>query len=386
MREGLRIVDSDRHVIEPIEMWKEYLPPEYRAGAPYEQFTAPEETLEQRVARLGPKGMLPITPTLMLDGQPAWQRLSERTQVEMAWAAAQRTVAYESTVSPSHHLRTMDQTGMDAACFFPTMALFILRIDGMEPVRATAFARAYNAWLRDFCSANPQRLRAVGALCPHDPEVLPGEVERLASFGWKAVAIPPNPVNGRTLGHPAYEPFWAACERHSIGVALHEGSNVRLPSAGAERFTTRFAHNAASHPLEAMLALASLLEGGVLERHPRLRVGFFESGCGWLPYWLWRMDSTYEYMKGEVAENVRMKPSEYFRRHCVVAIEPGEPGLQELIRMIGTDNLVFGTDYPHTDHGEDIVDHVMELRSVLPEETMRKLLWDNPARFYGIDG
>ena len=166
MREGLRIVDSDRHVIEPIEMWKEYLPPEYRAGAPYEQFLAPEETLEQRVARLGPKGMLPITPTLMLDGQPAWQRLSERTQVEMAWAASQRTIAYESTVSPAHHLRTMDQTGMDAGCFFPTMALFILRIDGMEPARATAFARAYNAWLRDFCSVNPQRLRAVGALCP----------------------------------------------------------------------------------------------------------------------------------------------------------------------------------------------------------------------------
>ena len=211
-------------------------------------------------------------------------------------------------------------------------------------------------------------------------------MERLASFGWKAVAIPPNPVNGRTLGHPAYEPFWAACERLSIGVALHEGSNVRLPSAGAERFTTRFAHNAASHPLEAMLAFASLLEGGVLERHPRLRIGFFESGCGWLPYWLWRMNSTYEYMRGEVAENVRMKPSEYFRRHCVVALERGEPGLQELIQMIGTDNLVFGTDYPHTDHGEDVVDHVMELRSVLPEETMRKILWDNPARFYGIEG
>jgi predicted TIM-barrel fold metal-dependent hydrolase len=367
-------------------MWKEYLPPEYRSSAPYEEFLAPQETPEQRVARLGPKGLLPVTPTLMLDGQPAWQGVSERAMVEMAWSTAQRTVAYEDSISSSHHLRTMEQTGMDVAFFYPSMALFLLRIDSMEPARATAFARAYNHWLRDFCSPAPDRLRAVGALCLHEPEALPGEVERIASFGWKAVVIPPNPVGGRTLSHPAYEPFWSACERHSLAVSLHEGSHVRLPTAGAERFTTRFAANASSHPLEQMLAILTLIEGGVLERHPRLRIGIFEAGCGWLPYWLWRLDNNYQYMKGEVAENVRMKPSEYFRRQCFIAIEPEEPGIAEVVRTLGTDNLMFGTDYPHADHGDDIVDHLMELRTALPEEAMRKLLWDNPARYYGLTG
>jgi predicted TIM-barrel fold metal-dependent hydrolase len=386
MREGLRMLDSDRHVIEPIEMWKEYLPPEYKDGAPYEKIVAPEETLEQRLARLGPKGMLPITPTLMLDGEPAWNRFTERAMVELAWSIAQRTVAYAQGITPSHHLRTLEETGMDAAFLYPTMGLCLLRIDGMEPARATAFARAYNHWLRDFCRADPERLRAVGALCLHEPEALPGEVERIASFGWKAVVIPPNPVGGRTLAHPAYEPFWSTCERLSISVSLHEGSNVRLPTAGAERFFTRFALNASSHPLEQMLAILTLIEGGVLERHPRLRVGFFEAGCGWLPYWLWRLDNTYQFMAGEVAENVRMKPSEYFRRQCFIAVEPEEPGILEVIRLLGTDNLLFGTDYPHADHGDDIVDHLMGLRAVLPEDALRKLLWDNPARYYGLSG
>jgi predicted TIM-barrel fold metal-dependent hydrolase len=386
MREGLRLLDSDRHVIEPIEMWKEYLPPEYKDGAPYEEIIAPEETLEQRLARLGPKGMLPITPTLMLDGEPAWNRFSERAMVELAWSIAQRTVAYAQGITPSHHLRTMKETGMDVAFLYPTMGLCLLRIDGMEPARATAFARAYNHWLRDFCRADPERLRAVGALCLHEPEALPGEVEHIASFGWKAVVIPPNPVGGRTLAHPAYEPFWSTCERLSISVSLHEGSNVRLPTAGAERFTSRFALNASSHPLEQMLAILTLIEGGVLERHPRLRVGFFEAGCGWLPYWLWRLDNTYQFMGGEVAENVRMKPSEYFRRQCFIAVEPEEPGILEVIRLLGTDNLLFGTDYPHADHGDDIVDHLMGLRAVLPEDTLRKLLWDNAARYYGLSG
>jgi predicted TIM-barrel fold metal-dependent hydrolase len=133
-----------------------------------------------------------------------------------------------------------------------------------------------------------------------------------------------------------------------------------------------------------MLALLSLIDGGVLERHPGLRVAFLEAGCGWVPYWLWRLDASWQYMTGEVAENVRLKPSEYFRRQCFVAIEPEEPGLAEVIRQLGPDNLLFGTDYPHADHGDDIVDHVLSLRTVLSEELLHKLLSENPARFYGL--
>jgi predicted TIM-barrel fold metal-dependent hydrolase len=384
MREGLRMLDADRHVLEPIEMWKEYLPPEYRDGAPYHGTLRPQESLQQRVARLGPKGLLPSMPLLMLDGQPALTRLSERAMVEVAWGLSQRHMDPAAGATPMHHLRNMELSGLDAAFFYPTAASFLLRIDGMDAARAAAFARAYNDWLRDFCRSDPERLRGVGALSLHDPARMLAELERVAGYGWKAVVVPPNPVGGRTLSHPDYEPFWSACERLSIAVAIHEGTHVRLPTAGAERFSTRFALNASSHPLEQMLALLTLIEGGVLERHPGLRVAFLEAGCGWVPYWLWRLDNAYQFMAGEVAENVRLKPSEYFRRQCFVAIEPEEPGLPEVVRLLGPDNLLFGTDYPHADHGDDIVDHVMSLRAVLSEELLCKLLWDNPARFYGL--
>lgn len=384
MREGLRILDADRHVLEPLEFWKEYLPAEYRDRGPYQEVLAPRESLEQRIARLGPKGLLPPMPMLMLDGQPVLHKLSERASVEVTWTLAQRHASATVGATPESQLRSMERSGLDQAFLFPTTASFLLRIDGMEPARAAAFARAYNDWLRDFCRASPERLRAVGALSLHDPTHLVAELERVARFGWRAVVVPPNPVGGRTLSHPDYEPFWAACERLSIAVTLHEGTHARLPTAGAERFETRFALNASSHPLEQMLALLTLIEGGVLERHPRLRVGFFEAGCGWVPYWLWRLDATWQYMAGEVAQNVRLKPSEYFRRQCFVTIEPEEPGLAEVVRLLGPDNLLFGTDYPHADHGDDIVEHVMALRSVLSDEVLHKLLWDNPARFYGV--
>jgi predicted TIM-barrel fold metal-dependent hydrolase len=384
MREGLRLLDSDRHVLEPIEMWNEYLPPEYREGAPYYEALAPQESLEQRVARLGPKGLLPLVPLLMLDGQPALARLSERAMIELAWGFSQRLMTASVGSTPTQHLRSMEQSGVDLAFFYPTSASFLLRIDGMEPARAAAFASAYNDWLRDFCRASPERLHGVGALSLHEPTRMVAELERVAGFGWRVVVLPPNPVGGRTLSHPDYEPFWSSCERLGIAVAIHEGTHARLPTAGAERFTTRFGLNASSHPLEQMLALLTLIEGGVLERHPGLRVAFLEAGCGWVPYWLWRMDATWTHMAGEVAENVRMKPSEYFRRQCFVAIEPEEPGLVGVVQQLGADNLLFGTDYPHADHGDDIVDHVMSLRAVLSDEVIRKLLWDNPARFYGL--
>jgi predicted TIM-barrel fold metal-dependent hydrolase len=134
-----------------------------------------------------------------------------------------------------------------------------------------------------------------------------------------------------------------------------------------------------------MMAMLALIEGGVLERHPKLRVGFLEAGCGWLPYWLWRLDEEYENLHWEVKDNVKMKPSEYFRRQCFIEIEPSEPYLAQIIQYIGSDNLLFGSDYPHVDHKPHVVEAAVALQEQLSRETVQKLLWDNPVRFYGLE-
>ncbi|MCZ8108818.1 MAG: amidohydrolase family protein, partial [Burkholderiales bacterium] len=208
-------------------------------------------------------------------------------------------------------------------------------------------------------------------------------LHRMANLGWKAVFLRPNPVKGRILSDPAYEPFWAACEDLDMAVGIHEGTYSRLPTTSADRFNTRFALHACSHPMEEMMALLALIEGGVLERHPRLRVAFLESGCGWLPYWLWRLDEEYQVTPWEVKDRVRLMPSEYFRRQCFIAVEPSEPYLSQLIDYIGSDNIIFGSDYPHMDHKPDIVSQVLKLEKDLAKETVEKILADNPNRFYG---
>ena len=133
------------------------------------------------------------------------------------------------------------------------------------------------------------------------------------------------------------------------------------------------------------MALLALIESGTLERHPRLRVAFLEAGCGFLPYWLWRLDEVeYRGIGGEVEASVRRAPSAYFRRQGFIAMEPDEPYLPELLPWIGEDNLIFGTDFPHLDHDAGIVERALALRDRLSSEAVRKILWDNPARFYGL--
>ena len=360
MLKGYRIVDADSHVIEPRDMWEKYLEPAFKSFA--------------------------VSPDFKIKGEEILHKISDQVSTEGIKQVAQaHPMSLLNDFDPESQVRVMVKMGVDVSFLYPSHALWILAIDTMEPQLVGAFTRAYNNWLRDFCSYNPDILKGVGAINLHAPEEMVSELQRILEFGWKAVYLRPNPVKGRLLSDSVYEPFWTECEQLGIAVGLHEGTHSRLPTTGSDRFKTRFAMHACSHPMEQMMALLALIEGGVLERHPQLKVGFLESGCGWLPYWLWRLDEEYEQLHWEVKNNVKMKPSEYFRRQCFIAIEPSEPYIPQIIEYIGADNLIFGSDYPHMDHKQNIVKEAVDLEERLPKETVQKILWDNPVRFYGLE-
>jgi predicted TIM-barrel fold metal-dependent hydrolase len=364
MLNGYQIIDADSHVIEPSDMWEKYLEPAFKSFA--------------------------LSSDLKIKGEQIYYKISDeignKIRVEHEQLIKQHySKSLLNNFDPESYVRVMQQMGVDLSFLYPTIGLWIWAIDKMPPQLAGAFTRAYNNWLRDFCSYNPQILKGVGAINLHAPAEMVPELHRIVEFGWRAVFVRPNPIKGRLLSDPAYEAFWTECEQLGIAVGLHEASHSRLPSTGADRFHSRFALHACSHPMEQMLGMLALIEGGVLERHPYLKVGFLESGCGWLPYWLWRLDEEYKNLHWEVKDNVQMKPSEYFRRQCFIAIEPAEPYLTQIIQYIGSDNLIFGSDFPHVDHKPDIVKEAVALQEQLPRETVQKILWDNPMRFYGLE-
>ncbi|MBP0016341.1 MAG: amidohydrolase [Cyanobacteria bacterium SBLK] len=360
MLNGYRIIDADAHVYEPHSMWKEYLEPAFRDFAP---------SVEMKVQ--GQSVLNKLTPLLHQEGAKQ--------------VARSHPHAFAREFNPESQIQAMYQMGVDLAFIYPTHLLWLVGVDTMPSPQVGAYVRAYNNWLRDFCSYNPQMLRGVGVVNQHDPEEMLTELERIAEWGWKAVYLRPNPIKDRILSDPAYEPFWRQCEEFGMAIALHETTHSKVPTAGRDRFHSRFALHACSHPMEQMMALLALIEGGVLENHPQLRIAFLESGCGWLPYWLWRLDREYEDLLWEVKDKVKRKPSEYFRRQCFISVEPSEAYIPKLLEELGEDNLLFGSDYPHMDHKPDVVDDMVALEGKLSKKVIQKILWDNPKRFYNIE-
>jgi len=136
-----------------------------------------------------------------------------------------------------------------------------------------------------------------------------------------------------------------------------------------------------AHPLEQMTAAASLILGGVLERHPRLRVGFMEAGCSWVPYWLERMDEHAENYRFEVPY-LKERPSTYFRRQCFVSFELEERAIAYVAESVGAETLVFASDFPHHDcFYPGAVEKVCR-RKDLDAKLVSAMLSHNPRRLY----
>ena len=386
MRNGISIIDVDRHVMEPMALWPEYLPAKYSALAPdVRPLSPPNESVQARLSRLGDHALLPTPPVVTVGGKPIWRGMTEIGYIEVGIHAEAHRDDILAAETARGQLATMDESGVDIAVLLPTYAGYLVYDDEIDADLSRAYAAAYSAWLADQCKQSPARLKGAVLLSRHDPAQMVRDLEIGLAAGHVAAVIRPNPVLGKTLAAPEMEPFFAACESNDVPILLHEGAHTRVQTAGASRFTTHFAQHACSHPMEMMMAFLALLEGGVLERHPGLRVAFLESGCGWLPYWLWRLDELeYAQMSEELRGRVAQRPSAYFRRQCFIAIEPDEAMLAQSVDAIGKEHVVFGTDFPHVDHDSGIVGKLFAPGAPLGEASLRAALWDNPSRLMGL--
>lgn len=211
------------------------------------------------------------------------------------------------------------------------------------------------------------------------------ETRRVVSeLGFKGVFVRPNPVKGRTLDDSYYDPFYATVQELGVPLMVHEGSGAYLPTAGADRFPGQwFFTHTISHPFEQMLASLSLICKGVLERFPRLKAVFLESGAGWLPYWLWRMDEHFEKLPFQVPW-LKMKPSEYFRRQCYISCEPDEDDLRSTVQAVGEERVLFASDYPHWDATFPGAPKAIVDRTDIGLETKKKILGENALRLLAV--
>jgi predicted TIM-barrel fold metal-dependent hydrolase len=359
------VIDADAHVLEPPGIWGEYL--------------------EQRWHEAMPK------PTRDADGLFCYRvggRLLMRTASSLAVAPRDsdgnvRTLP-RGAWDPHARLSDMDSEGIDVAVLYPTLAFFFPEVD--DPALHAALCRAYNDWLADLMRTDPARLLGVALLPLDDVDASIAELERaVEKLGHRAAFVRPNPYAGRSLSHPAYRPFFECAQSLNVPITVHEGVSDSLPTLGRERSPSPVVRHLFSHPFEQMAACAAILLEGVAERFPRLRFVFLESGSGWLPYWLDRLDGHWETWREKLAEPGG-RPSELFRRQCFISMDP-EDGVAPLVaRSVGDEVLVWASDYPHVDAPfPGAVKQTLETLAELPAASRGRILRENAVRLYALD-
>jgi uncharacterized protein len=379
--DGLRVADSDMHVLEPPDLWQRYIDPAYRHAAPV-GLTEMRRDMRVKVKSHVMLRLGPVRP--MREGAGgAWSAEQDRVYAgseERGWDATSQKQA-------------MEAEGLDLAVLFPSRGLFVLGLDspqvigtdGLEADFAAAIARAYNDWLADFCRQYPDRLFGAAMVAPHDVASAAAEVRRaVETLGFRAVFLAPGSVNRRPWHDRYYDPLWAECERLGVPITFHGGGQTYLrPDFSLEVLDKLMMWHTFNQPLGIMTVAVSLTAGGVLERFPRLRVGLLEGNCGWAPWLFHRLDEHWEWVGRHEVPELTRKPSEYLRSNCFLAVEADEETVGHYVEWFGDDNLVFSTDYPHAD--SKYPHSVAAFRKLpLSEASQRKILWDNWGRLYGI--
>jgi predicted TIM-barrel fold metal-dependent hydrolase len=198
--------------------------------------------------------------------------------------------------------------------------------------------------------------------------------------------VRPNPLYGRDLGSRDYDPLYDVLEQHDLTLSVHEGLGVMGPTIGRDRAEGFAMRHAMSHPMEQMAAMGSLMLDGALERHPAMQVTFLESGTGWLPYWLARLDGHAEWMEESETRELTLRPSEYFDRQCAICTDPDDPLAAWVVGEVGADHVMWASDFPHPDalYPNAVTAFRQESdEHGLAGDDLATVLWDTPRRVYG---
>jgi uncharacterized protein len=354
MKDGLRFVDCDMHIMEPPDLFEKYLDPKFK---------------ERVILPVGVDGR-PRRGTIVIDGRPTTmdaelqqyrKRSSTSTSTRRSDSsqplsgsriaeAGRLDFAIERHYNAEAQVMGMEIEGIDIAVLFPTLGLSLIARDNLDPQLSLALCQAYNNWIHDFCQYSPAQLKFVAMLPLHDVNLACRELLRcVKELGAVGSFLRPNLVNGHYWHSNYWEPLYSLHEELDVTWGFHEGTGAWYSHMNVLYGENRFYRHVASHWIEMQQALIAMLIGGVFEFHPRLRMGFLEAQNSWVPGLLSRIEWDYPQYRESHAPYLSLTPKEYFRRNCWAAVEGSEPEIAATASLIGADRMCISTDYPHFD-------------------------------------
>jgi predicted TIM-barrel fold metal-dependent hydrolase len=394
MRNGYRVIDTDTHVTPSMEVLHKYAGKAIKDR--WDEFKPYMRTMKSPPGR----GHSPEPwTTLKIKPIPYNRVAGEKGEVEKiekggAGALEGRVANIAKKMpsdgtqhdNPGNRLIDMDKEGVDVNIIFPgTWAPAVTAID---PSLAIGLYDAYHNYMSEFCSADYSRLKGLMMAPGADPEWAAAEIRKRGKEPWVSCVWPSLP-EGIPVDDPDNNQIWEAMNEMHLPI-VHHSFFYEPPYFPGYRdiWGNAAIARTAAHPWGAQRLLAYVIASGMLDRYPNINVGFSETGHGWLPYWLKRLDSQLDYVGGSLAGGLKMKPSEYAqggRVFCSIESHEGAEMTKAVNDVLGDGCLMYASDFPHPEcDWPRSVDNVIAWGNVLGDGALKKLLATNAENYFRL--
>ncbi|CAJ1579620.1 amidohydrolase family protein [[Mycobacterium] wendilense] len=375
-KDDMILISVDDHIIEPPDMFKNHLPAKYADEAPRLVHNADgSDTWQFRDV------VIPNVALNAVAGRP-----KEEYGLEPQGLDEIRPGCYDA----AERVKDMSAGGVLATMNFPSFPGFAARLFATDDDEfSMALVRAYNDWhIDEWCGSAPGRFIPMAIPAIWNPQLCAAEIRRVADKGVHSLTFTENPS---TLGYPSFHdleywrPVWEALVDTETVMNVHIGSSGKLaitaPDAPMDVMITL-------QPMNIVQAAADLLWSAPIKEFPTLKIALSEGGTGWIPYFLDRVDRTFEMHSTWTHQDFGGKlPSEVFREHFMTCFISDPVGVKNR-HLIGVDNICWEMDYPHSDSmwpgAPEELWAVFDTYDVSDEE-INKITHENAMRLYQFD-
>ena len=368
-----QLISADSHVVEPPDIFTTRLPASLRDAAP--KLLDHDGGSAWHVDGASP---VPLPPTAATG--TGWHRAADGP-------AANGAVAWDAVLpalyDPAERTKAQWADSVDAEVLYPSTGLWdaIKQLD--DPGVKLALVKAYNDWIAEFCSHDPQRL--VGLAKLPTTSVVDAQAELLRSvneLGLRGAVLDSWPSGEPAGGRPADEPFWATVNDLRVPISFHL-------AVGATATTTPPSGIAPGLKPPMAEALLPMVAAGVFDRYPNVRVVFAHGDAGWALHWMEFFDINYvrhKHLAEYALQGPDAVPSEYMRRHAWFTFHQDRPAVRNRHRL-GQVHLLWASHFPFDDANyPDDRQQAMRVTDEVPADDRHALLAGNVARLYRLPG
>lgn len=365
------IISSDSHMLEPADLWVERIDAKYRDIAPRVYFDEDKQTW-----LFGCPGVPPTPAAALFAAGKTDQELKEHEKAGFDQARA-------GGWDPAERLKDMAIDGIAADVLYTSLGFNLFWLEDGDFQEACF--RVYNDWLAEFCAYAPDRFVGLGMVSLWNVDNAIAELQRIRNLGLRGAMIWASPPEDMSYFGRYHDTFWAAAQDLDMPISLHILTGQGTESRGfALNTENRYLRLIGSYT-EIQRSLARIVFSGTFDRFPKLKVVSAENGIGWIPYFLQRGDAIFKRYRHVDPAECQLPPSEYFRRNVWCTFINDRVGVFN-IPLIGADNVMWSSDYPHQASTWPNSREVIERDFAGIDEAAKiKVCRDNAALLYGFD-